>query len=294
MKKNLLTAFIITAIGATLLVGCGQAEEYKAAEAVTQTVEENVETKEETEEETDVTVETESESENIDEVAEEKDTTLNGADLIVPDESGYTYTVSSKCSTDFEGELFEGSYADIVKFDGTKYYGETTEGSDRGSVEFCDITDGYFRYHTVMDGEDWGWDTSSYDDFKSYEAIEERDNRYFEKLKDNTWTYVGEEDGNLIYSSSNGKSIQNDTFVEGNYVREKFYDVEQTIYINAETKELIKLIEKFKLENPSYNFDDNTGDITGIDKTFIYDYYNEYEISDIGTTTVQAPEGMPE
>lgn len=294
MKKNLLTAFIITAIGATLLTGCGQAEEGKASEAVTQTIEETAETKEETEEETDVTVETESESENIDEVAEEKDTTLSGADLIVPDESGYTYTASTKYSIDYEGELFESSYANIVKFDGTKYYGETIEGSDKGSVEFCDITDGYFRYHTVMDGEDLGWDSSSYGDFKSYEAIKEKDNRYFEKLKDNTWTYVGEEDGNLIYSSSNGKPIQNDTFEEGNYVREKFYDVEQTIYINAETKELIKLIEKFKLENPSYNYDDSTGDITGIDKTFIYDYYNEYEISDIGTTTVQAPEGMPE
>ena len=145
-----------------------------------------------------------------------------------------------------------------------------------------------------MDGEDWGWDSSSYDDFKSYEAIKERDNRYFEKLKDNTWAYVGEEDGNLIYSSNGGKSIQNDTFVEGNYVREKFYDVEQTIYINAETKELIKLVEKFKLENPSYNYDDSTGEITGVDKTFVYDYYTEYEISDIGTTTVQAPEGVPE
>ena len=294
MKKNLLTAFMITAIGATLLTGCGQAEKSKAAEVATQAVEETVDTKEETEEETDVTVETESESENIDEVAEEKDTTLSGADLIVPDESGYTYTVSTKYSIDYEGELFESTSADIVKFDGTKYYAETIEGSAKGSVEFCDITDGYFRYHTVMDGEDWGWDSSSYDDFKSYEAIKERDNRYFEKLKDNTWTYVGEEDGNFIYSSSNGKSIQNDTFVEGNYVREKFYDVEQTIYINAETKELIKLVEKFKLENPSYNYDDSTGDITGIDKTFIYDYYNEYEISDIGTTTVQAPEGMPE
>lgn len=295
MKKNLLTAFIIIAIGATLLTGCGQAEEGKAAEAVTQTVEENTETKKETVEETNAVVETESvETENVENKTEEKDAILNGADLIVPGDSGYTYTVSTKYSIDYEGELFEDSYANIVKFDGTKYYGETLEGSDKGSTEFCDITDGYFRYHTIMDGEDLGWDSSSYGDFKSYEDIKEKDNRYFEKLKDNTWVYVDEEEGNLIYSSSNSKSIQNDTFVEGNYVRERFYDVEQTIYINAETKELIKLVEKFKLENPSYNYDDSTGEITGIDKTFVYDYYNEYEISDIGTTTVQAPEGVPE
>ena len=288
MKKNILTAFIITAIGATLLVGCGQAEDRKVTEDTTQVVEEKAESTEETVKETEI------EPENVEDKTEEIDTALNGADLVVPEDNGYSYQVSSRWSTDFDGEVVEGLCVKVVKFDGTKYYAETIEGSDKGSIEFCDITDGYFKYHTVYEGEDWGWDSSSYGDSKSYEDIKERDNIYFENLKDNNWNYVSEEDGNFIYSSSNGKSIQNDTFVEGSYVRERYYDVEQTIYINAETKELIKLIEKFKLENPSYNYDNSTGDITGIDKTFIYDYYNEYEISDIGNTTVEAPEGMPE
>lgn len=296
MKKNLLTALMITAIGATLLVGCGQAEEYKAAEAVTQTVEENVETKEETEEETDVTVETESESENIDEVAEEKDTTLNGADLIVPDESGYTYTVSSKSSTDFDGEVAEGFDVNVVKFDGTLYLRETIEGFEKGSTEYCDITDGLFKYHTIMEGEDWGWDTSSYADWKGYEKVKEKHNIYFENLKDNEWVYVDEEDGNIIYSCKGGKSIHNDSYdpLDPSYISERYYDVEQSIYVDSKTKELTRLIEKYKYEWTTYNYDDTTGKITGMDMTFTSDYNDEYIISDIGTTTVQAPEGMPE
>ncbi len=280
MKNSLLTVVMITVLGAATLTGCGQAEEGKTSEAVTQAVEEAAETSEETVKET--------ESENVEDMTEDK--TLNVADLVLPGDSGYTYTLLSKYSSDYEGGIFEGSYAGIVKFDGTKYYEETTDGVAEGSVEFCDITDGYYRSHTIIDGEDLGWDSSSYDEFRSYEAIKEKGNKYFENLKDNSWVYVGEEEGNLIYSSSNCKSIQNDTFVEGTYVRERFYDVEQTIYINSETKELVKLVEKFKLENPSYNFDDTTGEIVGVDETFVYDYENEYIISDIGTTTVEALE----
>lgn len=92
MKKNLLTALMITAIGVATLTGCGQAEEGKASEAVTQTIEETAETKEETVKETVTAEENESEeTENVENKPEEKDAILNGADLIVPEDSGYTY-----------------------------------------------------------------------------------------------------------------------------------------------------------------------------------------------------------
>lgn len=296
MKKNLLTALMITAIGVATLTGCGQSEEDKAAEAVTQTVEENVETKEETVEETDATVETE--SENNEQVSEEKNKTINGSDIIVPGDKGYTYTVSSKSSTDYEGEIIENEIPDVelVKFDGTKYYREIIEGLEKGSIEYCDITDGLFKYHTIMEGEDWGWDTSSFADWKGYEKVKEKHNIYFENLKDNEWVYVDEEDGNIIYSCKGGKSIHNDTYdpLDPSYIRERYYDVEQSIYVDSKTKVLTKLVEKFKYEWPTYNYDDTTGKITGIDMTITSDYYDEYIISDIGTTTVQAPEGMPE
>lgn len=294
MKKNLLTALMITAIGVATLTGCGQSEEDKAAEAVTQTVEENVETKEETVEETDDAVETE--SENNEEVSEEKNKTINGSDIIVPGDKGYTYTVSSKSSTDFDGEVVEGFDVNVVKFDGTLYLHETIEGFEKGSIEYCDITDGLFKYHTIMEGEDWGWDTSSFADWKGYEKVKEKYNIYFENLKDNEWVYVDEEDGNIIYSCKGGKSIHNDTYdpLDPSYISERYYDVEQSIYVDSKTKVLTKLVEKFKYEWPTYNYDDTTGKITGIDMTITSDYYDEYIISDIGTTTVQAPEGMPE
>lgn len=294
MNKNLLTALMITAIGVATLTGCGQSEEDKAAEAVTQTVEENVETKEETVEETDDAVETE--SENNEEVSEEKNKTINGSDIIVPGDKGYTYTVSSKSSTDFDGEVVEGFDVNVVKFDGTLYLHETIEGFEKGSIEYCDITDGLFKYHTIMEGEDWGWDTSSFADWKGYEKVKEKYNIYFENLKDNEWMYVDEEDGNIIYSCKGGKSIHNDTYdsLDPSYVSERYYDVEQSIYVDSKTKVLTKLVEKFKYEWLTYNYDDTTGKITGIDMTFTSDYYDEYIISDIGTTTVQAPEGMPE
>ena len=188
MKKNLLTALMITAIGVATLTGCGQSEEDKAAEAVTQTVEENVETKVETVEETDAAVETE--SENNEEVSEEKNKTINGSDIIVPGDKGYTYTVSSKSSTDFDGEVAEGFDVNVVKFDGTLYLRETIEGFEKGSTEYCDITDGLFKYHTIMEGEDWGWDTSSYADWKGYEKVKEKHNIYFENLKSSPCEFI--------------------------------------------------------------------------------------------------------
>lgn len=294
MKKNLLAVVMITVLGAITLTGCGQAEEGKSSEIVIQTVEETVETKEETVGETDTAVETE--SENNEEASEEKDKTINGSDLIVPGDMGYTYTVSSKSSTDYDGEVIEGLDGNVVKFDGTCYLRESIDGYEKGSIEYCDITDGLFRYHTIMDGEDWGWDTSSYADWKGYKNVKEKYNIYFENLKDNSWVYVDEKDGNLIYSCKGGKSIHKDTYdtLDPSYISERYYDVEQSIYINAETKELTRLIEKYKYEWPIYNYDDTTGKITGIDMTITSDYNEEYIISDIGTTTVQAPEGMPE
>lgn len=240
MKKNLLTALMITAIGVATLTGCGQSEEDKAAEAVTQTVEENVETKVETVEETDAAVETE--SENNEEVSEEKNKTINGSDIIVPGDKGYTYTVSSKSSTDFDGEVAEGFDVNVVKFDGTLYLRETIEGFEKGSTEYCDITDGLFKYHTIMEGEDWGWDTSSYADWKGYEKVKEKHNIYFENLKDNEWVYVDEEDGNIIYSCKGGKSIHNDSYdpLDPSYISERYYDVEQSIYVDSKTKELTR------------------------------------------------------
>ncbi len=269
-------------------------ENKDVAENMIQVSEESEETNEKAVQDADIKAEKETDAEKTEMVTEQKDISLKGEEIVVPGEDGYAYTLIINNKEEYDGEIIESEEKEEVSFDGTRYCKEFTEGYMQGSVEYCDITDGYFRYITIIDGDDMGFDTSSYDEFKEYEAIKEKNNIHFENLKDNIWEYVGEEEGTLIYSSTNGKCIHNDNYneVDPSYIDEKYYDVKQTIYIDSETKELIKLNEQFKYDWVSYDYDDDMERITGSNIVVTSDYEEEYTISDIGTTMVEEPEGM--
>lgn len=84
----------------------------------------------------------------------------------------------------------------------------------------------------------------------------------------------------LLYTSKNGKSVKE--YYNTEDLQNEYYDVEQTIYINPENMELIKLVE-----SSTHKLTLSSDDDYALQKIDV-----EFVISGIGTTTVETPDGL--
>lgn len=210
--------------------------------------------------------------------------------LYVPGETGYTIEGNSTSVSEYEGEIYRSEWIYKIMFDGTKYIEEYYDCSMEGFVIYYDLEN---RIDAIYDpdGAEWDIDSSELDGYKD---LEEKTELCFNNLKDNIWEYVGEENGTLIYSSTGGKTIHNDFYVydEPDYVQERYYDAVQTIYVNPDTNELIKIQEKYSDDFITYNYDDY-GNIIDVCEVSTYMCEDEYLISNIGSTgPLSAPDGL--
>lgn len=286
MKKNLLTALMISVITAAMLTGCGQAKESKESTVEAVTVEENSEEVEASEsnnvyaEAVDESLNEEAEAESVEEEAETKDIPLDVEALVLPGESGFTVEEKYKSTEEYNGDIYNPYYVKKILFDGKKHYEELLDQNQTmmqtGDIYFNDMENDIGGYYNPEEGKWYSYGST----YSSYSEIDESSDFRFNNLRENEWEYVGEEDGMLLYTSKNGKSVKEYYNTEDS--QNEYYDVEQTIYINPENMELIKLVE-----SSTHKLTLSSDDDYALQKIDV-----EFVISGIGTTTVETPDGL--
>lgn len=217
---------------------------------------------------------------------------LSGHDLIVPTEAGYD--IQSKIKQVLNDSNTEDNYENVTLFDGIRYYRETTGGLLDGSRDYCDIESGLWYRKLVYDGKSNGWEKTRDLRYPDYASISERDSNNYENLKSNKWDFVEEKNGELIFKCINGRSVHSNSYVDKShiYTKEKYYDVEQTIYIDAATNRLNKLIEKNSCDVSFYDYTDEYR-ISELNMTMKFDYEEEHVINAIGEIEeISKPDGI--